>query len=389
MGQAAQRKKILQPLDKIKLEKIADIETALKDRFGEEKSAEITAEWDRLSREADASDNPGMQNDLYQFLNQNFDLSMIVTCYTDAAIIREFCLWLFDHKQDFGKEILDVGCGNGIISCFLAQLLQDSHITAIDRSENCIEIAKKIKEKFGVSNIDFRTASLEEMDEGGFDTVLSIRTFHENIPIRYTDYRFLSFSEQVSTYQKIYEDYCRKLCRPAAENGNLICIERNHRDTEFYAVLDLLSSIGFPITPESLKELSCAESDFKEPSIFQTLIAKRSAADEDLFSIWRRIAFSSSEDPDYFTRPQADWFMEQNGGKLIEGYATFDAGGTQLAKACLLEKINDPDHFLMYQANYGQAGIQILPYEALEEAKEVFADHKQIDSARGFIVKEL
>ena len=43
----------------------------------------------------------------------------------------------------------------------------------------------------------------------------------------------------------------------------------------------------------------------------------------------------------------------------------------------------------MYQANYGQAGVQVLPYEALEEAKEVFADHKAVDAARGFAVKNV
>jgi len=43
----------------------------------------------------------------------------------------------------------------------------------------------------------------------------------------------------------------------------------------------------------------------------------------------------------------------------------------------------------MYQANYGKAGVQVLPYEALEEAKEIFADHKAVDAARGFEVREL
>ncbi len=394
MGQASLRKKILKPLDAVGLDKITDIEEALKRRFGSEKAAEITAEWERLSKEADQTDRPGKQDDLYNYLHADPQLSMIVTNYTDAAIIRAFCMWLSDHRELFGKEILDVGCGTGIITCFLATILPEAHITAIDRSAGCIQTAAWVREQMGAENVEFRALPAEQLKGRTFDTVLSVRTMHENIGIRYTDNRFLSFSKQVETYENVYEEYSRLLAGLVAEGGNLVCIERNQMDTEFYSLLRTLQRQGLTIRPDCLKELQCEESDLKEKSVFQTIAAGKTGeagidadAEKELFDIWSEKAFSKSEDPDYFTRPQADWFTEQHKGSLLEGYSTYDAAGTQLAKACLLRMKEDPQHFLMYQANYGKAGVQILPYEALDEAKELFEDHKTIDAARGFHVK--
>lgn len=396
MGQASQRRKILKPLEALGLDKISNIEEALEKKFGKDRAIEITKEWDRLSAEADLTDVPGSQNALYEYLHKDPELSMIVSCYTDAAIIRAFCLWLYDHRSLFGTEILDVGCGTGIISCFLAGLFPEAHIVAIDRSESCIKTAEWIKEKMGVSNIEFRCASAEEMNGETFDSVLSIRTFHENIGVRKTALRFLSFSKQIESYKGIYVEYCGQLGKLVKEDGTLICMERNHMDTELLSFFYALSENGLSICPETISSLQCEESDFAEPSEFQVFAAKKDScseagnADTDgLFDIWREKAFSKSEDPEYFTRAQTDWFVEAEADGLIEGYETFGADGGMLAKACLLKKKEDPDHFLMYQANYGQAGVQVLPNEALDEAREVFADHKAVDAARGFEVRNI
>ena len=396
MGQASQRRKILKPLEVLGLDKISNIEEALEKKFGKERALEITKEWDRLSAEADLTDVPGSQNALYEYLHKDPELSMIVSCYTDATIIRAFCLWLYDHRSLFGNEILDVGCGTGIISCFLAGLLPEAHITAVDRSESCIQTAEWIRQKINVSNIEFRCASAEEMKGESFDTVLSIRTFHENIGVRKTALRFLPFSKQIESYKGIYEKYCGQLGQLVKEDGTLICMERNHMDTELLSFFYALSENGLSICPETISSLQCEESDFAEPSEFQAFAAQKDSCSEEniagtdsLFAIWKEKAFSKSEDPEYFTRSQVDCFVEKEAAGLIEGYETFGTDGGMLAKACLLKKKDDPDHFLMYQANYGQAGVQVLPYEALEEAKEVFADHKAVDAARGFAVKNV
>lgn len=378
-------------MDALGLKKINNIEEALEARFGKDRAKAITEEWERLSKEVDLSDSPGKQNELYEYLHADPELSMIVTGYTDAEILREIGLWLYDHQALFGKEILDAGCGTGILSCFLGLLLSSAKVKAVDRCESCIRTAQWIKSEMQADNVDFACVSLKQAAEQTFDTVLSVRTFHENLPIRPTGIRFLSFSEQVKTYENIYAEYLGILGGFVRPGGRLICIERNRMDTELYSILQQFKNLGF--LPEEMKELQCRESDFAEPSVFQILVLKKQgdeiAAEEDLFRLWAEHAFSRSENPEYFSRAQADWFIETYSDGLLEGYTTFDSAGIQLAKAFLLKYQKDPDSFLMYQANYGKAGVKILPMEALGEAQEVFADHKTIDAARGFRVEEL
>jgi SAM-dependent methyltransferase len=400
VGQAARKKRILAPLQNIGLNKIDDIAAGLKSRFGEAKAEEIMKEWERLSALPGTAEGAGAQNALYEYLNSDFDLSMLVSCYTDAAIIRQFALWIYEHQELFGDTVLDVGCGTGILTCFLAAILPKARITAVDRSDNCIRVARRIQEIMQTENVEFRRMSAAELQGETFSTVLSARTFHENIGIRRTEYRFRGFSEQAEIYRRIYLPYCRVLSGLTAPGGTLVCMERNHMDTESYGMMQALADCGCRVRPDSLTELACEESDFREKSMFLCAAADRTVrADtdtapdgpirEELFRIWSKKAFSRSGDPERFTRAQTDWYVEQHAGELLEGYAAYDEGGTQLARACLYLDKNDPDVFLMHQANYGQAGVQILPMEALAEAREIFADHRRVDAARGFKIKLL
>lgn len=75
-------------------------------------------------------------------------------------------------------EVLEFGCGTGSTALVHARTVR--HILAIDIASGMLEIAKQKAIKQGVENIDFRQASVEELDvaEQSLDAVLGLSILH-------------------------------------------------------------------------------------------------------------------------------------------------------------------------------------------------------------------
>jgi len=77
-----------------------------------------------------------------------------------------------------GARVLDVGCGNGDLSRFVAELAGPSgEIVAIDRSEQALAIAQTIDADLGVAHIQYRAVDLsgDLPDLGRFDAIVGRR----------------------------------------------------------------------------------------------------------------------------------------------------------------------------------------------------------------------
>lgn len=73
-----------------------------------------------------------------------------------------------------GMKILDVGCGPGSITCDLAQLVPEGHVTGVDLSPGVIETARAAAKNRGVENVEFGTGNvLKGLDfaDGSYDIV--------------------------------------------------------------------------------------------------------------------------------------------------------------------------------------------------------------------------
>ena len=62
------------------------------------------------------------------------------------------------------KSILDVGCGNGMLSCLMASRYPDCSILGIDRSEPGIGFATRLAEQNGLRNARFLAGDLESAE---------------------------------------------------------------------------------------------------------------------------------------------------------------------------------------------------------------------------------
>jgi len=73
------------------------------------------------------------------------------------------------------KNILEIGCGTGYLTCALTELFPSAHITAVDIAPGMIT---EIKSKLKNNSVDFICGDIEEMDlTNTYDIIISNATF--------------------------------------------------------------------------------------------------------------------------------------------------------------------------------------------------------------------
>jgi cyclopropane fatty-acyl-phospholipid synthase-like methyltransferase len=86
-----------------------------------------------------------------------------------TQIISERLLWAVEKLSIRpADQVLEIGCGHGIIVALIADKLSDGKITAIDRSQKMIDTASdKNQAHVQSGKAIFQTVALEEADFGG------------------------------------------------------------------------------------------------------------------------------------------------------------------------------------------------------------------------------
>ena len=77
-----------------------------------------------------------------------------------------------------GQDILELGCGWGSLTCFMAQKFPNSKITAVSNSNDQRNFIKQKKDKLNLQNIKVITADMNDFStDEKFDRVVSIEMF--------------------------------------------------------------------------------------------------------------------------------------------------------------------------------------------------------------------
>jgi SAM-dependent methyltransferase len=142
------------------------------------------------------SHNDGDRNgdDLYDVKNLNLMLSLDVSNFS-TDLYKQYFDWFMKHPIREPKKILDLGCDNGLATCFYAMLFPDSEVIGIDINENGISCAQSLAKKLNLRNVsflkmDFRNI-LEHFSRNSFDLITSLRSFHEifgEFPVKSEDW---------------------------------------------------------------------------------------------------------------------------------------------------------------------------------------------------------
>ena len=86
---------------------------------------------------------------------------------------------IITNEQIKGRDVLDVGCGNGIFSIVFGQT-GAKKVIGIDISVESLEVAKQIKKKYNLGNVDFKLGDISHLpfSSNSFDIIWAWGSVH-------------------------------------------------------------------------------------------------------------------------------------------------------------------------------------------------------------------
>lgn len=131
-------------LSRVGIRRVTELDTALTEAFGQK---EGESHIERLTKLFDQSEERLVygkgntrylhrQQELVDYLNQSLEMSLLASSFYDRVFFRRVLEYLVQYDTFCAGDIADIGCGDGILTCYLALCNPDSNVTGLDLSRN-------------------------------------------------------------------------------------------------------------------------------------------------------------------------------------------------------------------------------------------------------------
>ena len=280
--------RIKEYLAQVGIRRVHELDTALLEAFGQEEGEKhikkLMELYDRSEERLvyGSKDTAYLrrQEELVDYLNQSLQMSLLAASFYDRVFFRRAMETLLRYEHFFAGDILDMGCGNGILTCFLARIHPDASVTGIDLSQAAVAAARELAGRLGADNVRFACSQApgqkkyEKNDyQHKYDTVFSCRTVHENVKwkplIEEKKTAPLSMEAQV----KRYEGYVKALSALVKPQGYLVSIERCEEDDACAGLVRALADAGLCQVKGTCMQFSCKNGD--EMAAFQAMVFQK------------------------------------------------------------------------------------------------------------------
>jgi len=131
---------------------------------------------ERAYLKLERGDEAAFYQEIFQNLKVSVDFSSL-----RHDLYRNYLEWFLSITKNLEQPpavIVDVGCGNGILTCFYAQSFPNAKVIGFDVSETGIECAKELSTQLGVTNIEFAVADSNDLklpiEKGSADLIVSV-----------------------------------------------------------------------------------------------------------------------------------------------------------------------------------------------------------------------
>lgn len=274
--------RIKEYLSKVGIRRISELDTALLEVFGQE---EGEGHIEKLTKLYDGSeerlvygskDTPYLhrQKELVDYLNQSLKMSLLAASFYDRVFFRRVMDYLLGYESFWTGDIADIGCGNGILTCFLAWMHPDSSVTGLDLSSNAVTVARELAESLGTDNANFESPGMPRHKK--YDTLLSCRTAHENVAWRPLCEESKTAPLSVEEQTKRHGEYAKVLSAFVKPGGYLISVERYEDDGAYAGLVHALARMDFSWVKGTHIQFSCKNGD--EMAAFQAAIFRKADA---------------------------------------------------------------------------------------------------------------
>ncbi len=274
-----QNPEVKEYLSRVGIRKIPELDTALRETFGEEEGSRhiktLSGMYDRAEAQLYFGNEKKpylrRQEELVDYFNTNTELSLLASSFYDRVFFRKAMDYLVGMDRYFIGDILDSGCGNGILSGFLAYRHPALSVTGTDCSGPALQVAREISGRMKLENISFRLP--DALRGNCCDTLVSCRTFHENVrwkPLCETKNREPS---SLKDFTDLHADYAMQLSGLVRSDGYLVSIERYEDDRAYAGMIHSLEGAGFLRVRGTHQQFSCKNGD--EMATFQANVFAR------------------------------------------------------------------------------------------------------------------
>ena len=125
----------------------------------------------------------GEDVDVYVLKNHTLALTIDVTSQYCGQMYTEFLRWFLRGRFAQPKTLLDVGCDNGILTCFYASLYPEAEVVGVDKCEQGIACALELAGRLNLRNVRFAVRDLQSLEgvfpDQSFDLIVSTTVFQE------------------------------------------------------------------------------------------------------------------------------------------------------------------------------------------------------------------
>lgn len=218
----------------------------LKQFYSEKRAEKIFNKW--LSEVEMRANGIKTGQNIYTLMNEDYNESLMLIGGSNYDRLIAQGEWIEKNQDFFGKDILDVGCLNGLMTCFIARLFPESKVVGIDNNKPAIINAKKLAKTLRLDNAKFVFVPFSRID-GTYDTVFTSLFLHENYNIvAPSTYNTMNNEEKIDYWYGQINPTIEKISSVLNENGTAICFERYYYNIALAGLLKAFERNGLDLS---------------------------------------------------------------------------------------------------------------------------------------------